>query len=52
MKGEYLFAPESVSEGHPDEAADRVSDGSLVLPSVRILMQTLRAKRLLQRICS
>ncbi|MBX6747930.1 MAG: methionine adenosyltransferase, partial [Acetobacteraceae bacterium] len=25
-KGEYLFTSESVSEGHPDKVADRISD--------------------------
>jgi S-adenosylmethionine synthetase len=25
-KGEYLFTSESVSEGHPDKVADRLSD--------------------------
>ncbi len=24
--GEYLFTSESVSEGHPDKVADRISD--------------------------
>ena len=52
MTREYLFAPESASEGHPDKVTDRVSDGSLVRTSVRILMQMVHAKRLLQRIRS
>ena len=25
-KGEFLFTSESVSEGHPDKVADRISD--------------------------
>src|SRR5271154_847045 len=28
-ENEYLFAPESVTEGHPDKIADQISDGVL-----------------------
>ena len=29
MSGSYLFSSESVTEGHPDKLADRISDAIL-----------------------
>ena len=45
-KGEYLFTSESVSEGHPDKVADRISDTVLdaflsVDPYARVACETL-----------
>ena len=45
-KGEYLFTSESVSEGHPDKVADRISDTVLdtflaVDPQARVACETL-----------
>src|SRR3954469_924830 len=44
--GEYLFTSESVSEGHPDKVADRISDTVLdafleVDPYSRVACETL-----------
>ncbi|TLM67391.1 MAG: methionine adenosyltransferase [Deltaproteobacteria bacterium] len=52
MSREYLFTSESVSEGHPDKVADRISDAVLdhVLaqdPLARVACETLIAKDLL-----
>ena len=33
--GEFLFTSESVSEGHPDKIADRISDTVLTVVSRR-----------------
>ena len=45
-KGEYLFTSESVSEGHPDKVADRISDTVLDTflaadPQARVACETL-----------
>jgi S-adenosylmethionine synthetase len=45
-KGEYLFTSESVSEGHPDKVADRISDTVLDAflaadPQARVACETL-----------
>ncbi len=45
-KGEYLFTSESVSEGHPDKVADRISDTVLDAflaadPNARVACETL-----------
>ncbi|MGH7103706.1 MAG: S-adenosylmethionine synthetase N-terminal domain-containing protein, partial [Acetobacteraceae bacterium] len=45
-KGEYLFTSESVSEGHPDKVADRISDTVLDAflaadPNSRVACETL-----------
>jgi S-adenosylmethionine synthetase len=45
-KGEYLFTSESVSEGHPDKVADRISDAVLDTylaadPYARVACETL-----------
>ena len=45
-KGEFLFTSESVSEGHPDKVADRLSDTVLdtyltVDPYSRVACETL-----------
>src|SRR3978361_1285366 len=45
-KGEYLFTSESVSEGHPDKVADRISDTVLdeflaADPYARVACETL-----------
>ena len=45
-KGEYLFTSESVSEGHPDKVADRISDTVLDAflaadPYARVACETL-----------
>src|SRR3954469_14045644 len=45
-KGEYLFTSESVSEGHPDKVADRISDTVLDTflsadPVARVACETL-----------
>ncbi|MGH7050652.1 MAG: methionine adenosyltransferase [Acetobacteraceae bacterium] len=45
-KGEYLFTSESVSEGHPDKVADRISDTVLDAfltadPGARVACETL-----------
>ncbi|MCC7428388.1 MAG: methionine adenosyltransferase [Alphaproteobacteria bacterium] len=45
-KGEYLFTSESVSEGHPDKVADRISDTIVDLflgeePEARVACETL-----------
>jgi len=47
----YLFTSESVSEGHPDKAADQVSDAILdwalaLDPNARVACETLLAKNL------
>ena len=52
MAREYLFTSESVSEGHPDKVADRISDAVLdhILvqdPLARVACETLIAKDLL-----
>ncbi|HZH46712.1 MAG TPA: S-adenosylmethionine synthetase N-terminal domain-containing protein, partial [Roseococcus sp.] len=44
--GEYLFTSESVSEGHPDKVADRISDTVLDTflaedPYARVACETL-----------
>jgi S-adenosylmethionine synthetase len=46
MKKDYLFTSESVSEGHPDKVADRISDEILdaclaVDPGARVAVETL-----------
>jgi S-adenosylmethionine synthetase len=46
MRGSYLFSSESVTEGHPDKLADRISDAILdamlrVDPSSRVACETL-----------
>ncbi len=41
--GEYLFTSESVSEGHPDKVADRLSDTVL---DAYLDRRPLRARRL------
>jgi len=45
-KTDYLFTSESVSEGHPDKVADRISDGIVDLflkedPQARVAVETL-----------
>src|ERR1700760_3660185 len=45
-RGEFLFTSESVSEGHPDKAADRISDAVLDAylaadPASRVACETL-----------
>jgi S-adenosylmethionine synthetase len=45
-KGEFLFTSESVSEGHPDKVADRISDTVLDAflaadPQARVACETL-----------
>ena len=49
---EFLFTSESVSEGHPDKIADRISDASLDWmlardPAARVACETLIAKDLI-----
>ena len=45
-RGEFLFTSESVSEGHPDKVADRISDTVLDAylaadPHARVACETL-----------
>ncbi len=45
MATDYLFASESVSEGHPDKVADQISDAVLDAIPSRIRADGSRAKR-------
>ena len=51
MRSDYLFTSESVSEGHPDEVADQISDAIVDLflskdPEARIACETLTTTNL------
>jgi len=50
MSRNFVFTSESVSEGHPDKVADRISDGVLDAILPRTSMAVWPARRLLPQV--